>query len=107
MNTLPAQDAESAAPEHHFQVRLARRGLDIEVPAGCSILDALELEGVIVPSVCREGICGTCECPVLEGQVDHRDQILSEAERADAPAGSQVMMLCVSRARGARLVLDL
>lgn len=93
----------SSPHERTFAVRLARRGLDIEVPAGCSILDALEMEGIVVASVCREGHCGTCECSVLEGEVDHRDQILSADERAS----NSVMMLCVSRALGSRLVLDL
>ena len=73
------------------------------MPAGLSILDALEEAGVIVPSVCREGNCGSCECMVIEGEVDHRDQILSEQERE---AGKS-LMICVSRARGDRLVIDL
>lgn len=95
---------ESAdAAEHDFVVHLARSNLTIDVPAGSSILDALEMEGVIVASVCREGICGTCECSVQEGEVDHRDQVLTEEERAL----NKTMMVCVSRARGARLVLDL
>lgn len=86
-----------------FVVQLARRGIHIEVAAHTSLLDALEAGGVVVPSVCREGVCGTCECAVLEGEVDHRDQILSDAEKAT----HQVLMACVSRARGERLVLDL
>lgn len=92
-----------AAADHAFTVRLAQRGIEIEIAAGESILDTLEMEGVIVPSVCREGICGTCECTVLEGDIDHRDRVLTDEERA----GGQIMMVCVSRARGGRLVLDL
>ncbi len=88
---------------HAFTVRLAQRGLEFEIAPGESILDTLELEGVIVPSVCREGVCGTCECAVLEGEIDHRDEVLTDDERA----GGQIMMVCVSRARGERLVLDL
>ncbi len=91
------------AADHAFTVRLAQRGLEIDIAPGESILDALEMEGVIVPSVCREGICGTCECVVLEGVIDHRDQVFTDEERAS----NQVMLVCVSRARGARLVLDL
>lgn len=97
------KETKAPAAEHAFTVRLAQRGLEIEVAPGESILDTLEMEGVIVPSVCREGICGTCECAVLEGEIDHRDQVLTPEERA----GNQVMMVCVSRARGDRLVLDL
>lgn len=102
--SLPStQAATTPAADHAFTLHLAQRGLEIEVAPGESILDTLEMEGVIVPSVCREGICGTCECAVLEGDVDHRDQVLTPEERA----GNQVMMVCVSRARGNRLVLDL
>ena len=73
------------------------------VPASQSVLEALAQSDVIVPSVCLEGVCGSCECRVLEGEVEHRDQLLSEAERQ---AGKS-MMVCVSRAKGDRIVLDL
>jgi len=89
--------------DHAFALKLDRSGQEIEVPVGVSILDALELAGVIVPSVCREGNCGSCECMVLDGEVDHRDQILSEQERQ----ANKSMMICVSRAKGERLVIDL
>ena len=55
------------------------------------------------PYSCLEGECGSCEVAVLEGKVEHRDQVLSDAERA----ANTSMMLCVSRARSARLVIDL
>nr|WP_254631707.1 2Fe-2S iron-sulfur cluster binding domain-containing protein [Curtobacterium sp. Csp1] len=56
-------------------------------------------------SSCREGTCGTCETPVLEGAVEHRDTVLSPEEQAD----DRSMMVCVSRARRGcpRLVLEL
>jgi ferredoxin len=65
-------------------------------------LDALDGAGIPMPSSCREGTCGSCETAVLEGEVDHRDSVLSEQEQA----AGQSMMVCVSRARGPRLVLD-
>jgi ferredoxin len=65
-------------------------------------LDALDDAGVPVPSSCREGTCGTCETTVLEGEVEHRDSILTDEERTSG----NTMMVCVSRARSARLVLD-
>jgi ferredoxin len=52
---------------------------------------------------CREGTCGTCETGVLGGEPDHRDTVLTEAERKEG----DVMMICVSRARSPRLVLEL
>ncbi len=102
--TQPLSSAtDQAAADNPFTLRLAQRGVEIEVAAGESILDTLEMEGVIVASVCREGICGTCECIVLDGEIDHRDKVLTDEERASG----QIMMVCVSRARGAHLVLDL
>jgi uncharacterized 2Fe-2S/4Fe-4S cluster protein (DUF4445 family) len=82
---------------------LAMSGRSVFVPADRPILDVLLDEGVEILSDCREGICGTCETKVLDGEVDHRDYVLTEAEKA----GNTCMMLCVSRACGAKLVLDL
>lgn len=94
---------EAAGDSSAFAVMLARQGITVNVAPDQSILDALEAEGVIVPSVCREGHCGSCECVVVEGDIDHRDQILSQQER-DA---GRSMMICVSRAKSQCLVLDL
>jgi ferredoxin-NADP reductase len=86
-----------------FEVSLARSGLTVTVPAGVSVLDAVRAAGVEVLYSCTEGTCGTCETDVLEGTPDHRDSVLTEEERA----AGDTMMICVSRCRGARLVLDL
>jgi ferredoxin-NADP reductase len=86
-----------------FEVECSRSGITVTVPPDRSVLQVLQEAGVEVPCSCEQGICGTCEVPVLEGEVDHRDSILSSAERA----ANQTMMCCVSRARSARLVLDL
>lgn len=90
------------AADEQFVVELARSGISLTVPADVSILDTLRTHGVDVPFSCREGTCGTCETPVLAGDVDHRDSVLSQAERDT----NEFMMLCVSRAVGKRLVLD-
>lgn len=98
-----AAPAPSAAVDQAFQLRLARSGLEICVPAHSSMLQALRERGVEVEASCEQGICGTCMARVLEGVPDHRDSFLSEEERFE---GERVM-LCVSRARSERLVLDL
>ena len=96
----PEQETGSAAP---FEVELARSRRVLVVPEDQSVLEVLRANGVSVTSSCEEGVCGTCETAVLVGEVDHRDKLLSPAER-DA---SRTMMICVSRARSLRLVLDL
>lgn len=94
---------EDAAPATSFTVELARSGLTLTVPPERSILEVVEDAGVDALSSCQEGTCGTCETPVLDGVPDHRDSLLSAAERA----ANDVMFICVSRARSGRLVLDL
>jgi ferredoxin len=94
---------QAAAVEGGYVVQLARSGVELPVPPGSSLLDALTAHGIAVESSCREGICGCCEVAVLEGEVDHRDAVLSESERA----AHRTMMVCCSGARSARLVLDL
>ena len=86
-----------------FQVLCAQSGITVVVPPDRSILAVLADAGVTLSSSCEQGICGTCECRVLEGEIEHRDSILSAAEQAEGT----IMMACVSRAKGARLVLDL
>ncbi len=85
------------------RVVCARAGVALDVMPEQSILQALTEAGINIPRSCEQGVCGTCEVRVLEGEVDHRDSILSAAERAS----NQMMMTCVSRARGGALVLDL
>ena len=92
-----------SGPEHDFDVLLAGSGRTVRVLAGVSILKAVEEAGVPVLSSCQEGTCGTCETGVLDGEPDHRDAVLTDAERAVG----DVMMICVSRCRGERLTLDL
>jgi ferredoxin-NADP reductase len=96
--------AETPGQERRsFELNLKRSALTTTVTAQESVLDAMERLGVDHPFACREGLCGTCEAPVVDGQVQHLDAVLSPAERA---AGQRVMV-CVSRCAGARLVLDL
>lgn len=85
-----------------IEVACAATGKTVNVEAGQSILAALDDAGVKVASSCRSGICGACETAVLEGVPDHRDDILSESERA----ANDRMFICVSRAKTPRLVLD-
>lgn len=87
-----------------FEVELARSGVTVTVGPDRSVLDAV-LEVVSdAPYSCTSGFCGSCEATVLRGAVDHRDELLTEAEQL----ANRTMMICVSRSRdNAKLVLDL
>ncbi|MFC5665233.1 PDR/VanB family oxidoreductase [Kitasatospora misakiensis] len=95
--------ARASSPEAPFELVLARSGLTLSVPEQASVLETVRAAGVEVLFSCAEGTCGTCETDVLEGVPDHRDSLLTAEERA---AGAS-MLICVSRCRGERLVLDL
>jgi phthalate 4,5-dioxygenase reductase subunit len=92
--------AETKPDDKPFTVRLAKSGGSIEVPVGKTILEALRDHGLDVPSSCESGTCGTCRTHLVSGDVDHRDLVLSDGERATS------IMVCVSRARGGELVID-
>jgi ferredoxin-NADP reductase len=89
--------------ERSFELELAATGITLTVPPDRSVFHVIEDAGISVLGSCHEGICGTCEAIVLEGDVDHRDSVLNESERA----ANDAMMICVSRCRSDRLVLDL
>ena len=86
-----------------FEVHLAQRGLTLTVQPDQTILKALQDAGVEVPFSCSEGICGTCLTRVKEGEPDHWDMYLTpeEQEKGDC------IMVCISRCKSPRLVLDL
>lgn len=84
-----------------FEVELRRSGRTLTVSADSTVLAAVRAELPNTLYSCEQGFCGTCQQRVLEGEVEHRDELLTDAERADS------MLICVSRARSERLVLDL
>jgi ferredoxin len=98
----PKPQAEPVRKEA-FEVVLQRSELTLTVPPQRSIMSVAEEAGVGVLSSCAEGTCGTCETQVLDGEPDHLDSVLSEEERREGSC----MMICVSRSRTDRLVLDL
>ncbi len=83
-------------------VDCVRSGVAVTVPAGISVLEALESNGVPVLASCRRGVCGSCEVRVLDGVPQHLDSVLDDEEKVELG----VMYPCVSRAVGTRLALD-
>ncbi|BBC28791.1 Vanillate O-demethylase oxidoreductase [Streptomyces graminofaciens] len=98
----PVQDAEVHTAGGTFTVRLAKSGGEFEVKEGESVLDVLLAGGVEAPYSCQQGICGECIVRVLAGEPDHRDDILTDRERADG-----MFTTCSSRALSPTLELDL
>jgi len=91
------------ATEGGYRLDLQRSGKTVLVQPGETMLDALLAAGVNVGFACAEGVCGTCEVRVLEGIPDHRDQFLTEDEKAK----NNAVMVCCSGSKTATLVLDL
>jgi ferredoxin-NADP reductase len=95
--------AAPARPGVEFMVRLARSGRVVPIANDQSIIDALVAAGIEAPYSCQQGICGSCEVKVLAGLPEHRDDVLTEAEKASNTS----MMICCSRSHSPELVLDL
>ena len=94
-------DANQYAANQPFTVRLHKSGTRVAVAADQSILEALRAAGHQVPSSCESGTCGTCRTGLRSGEVEHRDMVLLDDEKPHQ------IMVCVSRANGGELVLDL
>lgn len=92
-----------AAGDRAFEVEIKSTGQVVTVAPDQSIIDALEEAGVDVVYDCRRGDCGICQTDVLDGIPEHRDVVLTDEEKAS----NKVMQICVSRAKSARLVLDI
>ncbi|MDQ1103606.1 2Fe-2S iron-sulfur cluster-binding protein [Nocardioides zeae] len=86
-----------------FTVELRRSGLEVEVPAGSTILETLRPLVTGLSWNCLDGVCGTCTQTILDGVPDHRDTVLSPRAKQ---AGKRIT-ICVSRSRTDTLVLDL
>lgn len=93
---------EKSGADQSFEVEI-NSGQVFTIPPDKSIIEVLEAEGVDLMYDCQRGDCGICQTAVLEGIPDHRDVILTDDERA----ANDVMQICVSRAKSARLKLDL
>jgi len=83
---------EQPAYENHDFVLVLKDGRRLLVPADKSATDVLAENGIHVDVKCSDGICGVCKCRLVSGEVEHRDFVLSKAQRADS------IILCQSRA---------
>jgi len=93
----------SAVAAETFELVLQQTGVTVTVRPDQSVFQAALEAGANGLGSCMEGVCGTCETEVVEGDVDHRDSVLNDDERAS----NEFMMICVSRCKSKRLVLDI
>jgi vanillate O-demethylase ferredoxin subunit len=98
-----AAPQETVIENKPFDIMISSTGERFHIAEDESILSVLERQGIEIPVSCEQGICGTCLTGVLEGEVDHRDSLLTMAEKAK----NDIFTPCCSRAKGQLLVLDL
>ncbi|MEX0502265.1 2Fe-2S iron-sulfur cluster-binding protein [Alphaproteobacteria bacterium LSUCC0719] len=84
-----------------FELVMRRSGRRIRVAADETASDALVANGYAIDVKCADGLCGVCKCGVISGEVEHRDFVLSDRQRADS------IILCQSRAAKEDGVLEL
>lgn len=94
---------QEAATDGGYEVVLAKSKRRFNVQAGKTVLDTLLDNGIDASYSCSQGVCGTCLTTVLEGQPDHRDDYLTDQEKAK----NDCMLICCSGSKSAKLVLDL
>jgi ferredoxin len=93
--------AASVVEDKPFRVRLAKRGVEYEIPVGQTITGVLRRHGITVPTSCELGYCGACVTRYLAGEPDHRDQVLREYGRG------RFVLICCARSKTPVLDLDL
>jgi len=99
--TIASEETEKE--NNAFEVKIDSTGEVYTIGPDETILTVLAEKGVNVPSACAAGLCGTCITDVLDGEIDHRDGILSDDEKAS----NEYMCVCISRAKSAQITLDL
>ncbi|WP_407277896.1 PDR/VanB family oxidoreductase [Aromatoleum evansii] len=95
--------AAPVAGDQPFELELRQSGRILTVPADKTIVEVMEAAGCDPMFDCKRGECGVCTATVLEGVPDHRDYFLTDSEKA----AGKLIQICISRAKSARLVLDL
>jgi uncharacterized protein len=69
-------------------------------PTDGTILEFAEANGLRPDYSCRAGVCGTCACRISAGEVEYEEE-----PSADVDPGS--VLICISKPKTARVVLDL
>ena len=75
-----------------FEMEYVDSGVTLTIPVGKSNQEVVEAEGLSVISSCGEGTCRICETVVVAGEMERRDSILTDEEKAACDS----MFICVS-----------
>jgi vanillate O-demethylase ferredoxin subunit len=97
-----APTVSTTASAGTFRIVFARSQIEADVAPGVAIIEVARACGVDIPTSCEQGVCGACLSDVVDGTPQHHDAYLSAAEQA----GGKLMLPCVSRCAGSRLVID-
>lgn len=79
-----------------FDVELIDSGITLTVPKTQTLLECLLEKGFDVPHDCCEGLCGSCQLDIEDGEIDHRDKVMTKTERDSM----KLMISCCSRGKG-------
>ena len=92
---------DTEAQENHPFTLLLADGREINVSKDQSAAEAMQAAGLSVDIKCSDGLCGVCKWAYKAGEIDHRDYVLSKAQRETH------FITCQSRAKtaGERLSL--
>lgn len=100
-DALPTKESDETTEDSEFQIKLASDDRVFTVPAHKSIVDVLRENGIFIETSCEDGFCGTCLTRYLEGQPDHRDEVLDDEDH------EEYVLICCARSKSPELVLDL
>ncbi len=100
-DALPSKESDEITEDSEFQIKLASDDRVFTVPAHKSIVDVLRENGIFIETSCEDGFCGTCLTRYLEGQPDHRDEVLDDEDQ------EEYVLICCARSKSPELVLDL
>jgi len=95
-------DLLSSVSAARAEVVFARSGQSVvwNETEGLTLLELAEKSGLAPPSGCRIGVCSSCQCEVLEGDVLYGFRPIAEIAQGTA-------LLCCTKPATARVVLAL
>ncbi|MBS1170519.1 MAG: oxidoreductase FAD/NAD(P)-binding domain protein [Burkholderiaceae bacterium] len=89
---LPPAETSGAV----FQLTVPSFGKTAAIADGQTLLEIMEAEGLPIIGACRSGVCGSCKCKVVEGEVE---RISTETLTPDDIAAGYALA-CNTRAHG-------